>query len=375
MTQPETTPAPAPIDRLWRYYEQHEHAVDIVFFAGGFLFDVFTLSRVDSWLNIVQQVLYLAAAAAILLHIFFDEGKPARRLEGMPKIKRWYFEYRTAAVHFLLGGLLSVYTLFFFKSSSVLVSFAFLLFLVLVLVVNESKHFKRLGLPFKFALLGVCLLSFSAILVPVVIGSIGVVVFLLSMLVGCIPVALIYRRIRIHAPERSLQARRQIVVPFGLVLIGFLTLYLFRLIPPVPLSIPFMGVYHGVERTEAGYRLTYEAGSWQLWRRGDQYFAAQPDDRIYVFFRIFSPARFSDQVTMRWYWKPEGKHWELQDSIPIDIVGGREQGFRGYGFKSNYQPGDWKVEVETTDGREIGRIYFVVESVPEGPRVLVTSLQ
>ena len=165
------------------------------------------------------------------------------------------------------------------------------------------------------------------------------------------------------------------MVPFGLVLIGFLTLYLFRLIPPVPLSIPFMGVYHGVERTEAGYRLTHEPGSWRFWRRGDQHFEAQPGDRIYVFFRIFSPARFSDQVTMRWYWKPEGKRWELQDSIPIDIVGGREQGFRGYGFKSNYQPGDWKVEVETTDGREIGRIYFVVESVPEGPRVLETSVQ
>ena len=288
--QPEATPAPGPIDRLWRYYEQHEHAVDIAFFAGGFLFDVFTLSRVDAWLFVVQQVLYLAAAAAILLHIFFDEGKPARRLEAMPRIKRWYFEYRAAAVHFLLGGLLSVYTLFFFKSSSLLVSFAFLLFLVLVLVVNESKLFKRLGLPFKFALLGVCLLSFSAIVVPVVIGSIGVVVFLLSMLVGCIPVAIIQRRIRIHAPERSLQASRQIVVPFGLVLIGFLTLYLFRLIPPVPLSIPFIGVYHGVERNEAGYRLTHEPGSWRFWRRGDQHFEAQPGDRIYVFFRIFSPA-------------------------------------------------------------------------------------
>ena len=237
MTQPEATPAPGRIDRLWRYYEHHERVVDIAFFAGGFLFDVFTSSRVDAWVFIVQQVLYLAAAGAIPLHIFFDEGKPARRLEAMPRIKRWYFEYRPAAVHFLLGALLSVYTLFFFKSSSLLVSFAFLLFLVLVLVVNESKRFKRLGLPFKFALLGVCLLSFSAIIVPVVIGSIGVVVFLLSMLVGSIPVALIYRRIRIHAPERSLQARRQIVVPFGLVVIAFLTLYLFRLIPPVPLWI------------------------------------------------------------------------------------------------------------------------------------------
>jgi hypothetical protein len=377
MTQPglSRAPAPAPLDRLWRFYDQNERLVDIGFFVSGFLLDVFTLSRVDAWLSIAQQVIYLAVAGAILLHLFFDEGKPARRLEGMPAIKRWYFEYRQAAVHFLLGGLLSVYTLFFFKSSSLLVSFAFLLFLVLVLLLNESKRFKQLGLPFKFALLGICLLSFSAIVVPVVIGSIGMVVFLLSMLIGTVPVALIQRRIRIHAPQRSRQASRQIVAPFSLVLIGFLTLYLFRLIPPVPLSIPFMGVYHGVEKTEAGYRLTQKASSWRFWRRADEYFEAQPGDRIFVFFRIFSPAHFSDQVTMLWYRKAANGRWELQDRIPIAIVGGREQGFRGYGFKSKYQPGAWKVEVETTDGREIGRTYFVVESVPEGPREMETSVQ
>jgi hypothetical protein len=77
---------------------------------------------------------------------------------------------------------------------------------------------------------------------------------------------------------------------------------------------------------------------------------------------------------MRWYRK-DARGWQLTDSIPINIVGGREQGFRGYGLKSNHQPGDWKVEVETTDGREIGRVYFRVESVPAAPRGFVTELQ
>jgi len=372
---PEAASAPPRFHRLKLYYEKHERWVDVGFFAGGFAFDVATLGRVDAWLSIAQQVLYLALIAAILLQTFFDEDKPVRELDAMPAVKRWYYAYRMAAVHFLLGSLLSLYTLFFFKSSSLLVSFAFLLFLVLVLLLNESKHFKRLGLPFKFALLSLCLLSFSAIVVPVFFGSVGMVVFLLSMLVGSIPLAIVYRRIRIHAPGRSRQARAQIVVPFGLVLVGFLALYLFRLIPPVPLSIPFIGVYHGVERTEAGYRLSHERPAWRFWHHGDQYFKAQPGDRIYVFFRIFSPARFSDEVTMRWYWKPKGSGWKLQDGIPIAIVGGREQGFRGYGVKTNYQPGDWKVQVETTDGREIGRIYFDVESAPAAPRTFETVLQ
>jgi hypothetical protein len=93
-----------------------------------------------------------------------------------------------------------------------------------------------------------------------------------------------------------------------------------------------------------------------------------------VFFRIFSPARFADEVQMRWYWKPGDRGWALQDTIPIKIVGGREQGFRGYGVKANYQPGPWKVQVETTDGREIGRVYFDLETVATMPRVVTTEL-
>jgi len=375
MTETEAGPAPRGIQRFKSYYERHERLVDIGFFAGGFLFDIATLSRVDSWLSIAQQVFYLTAIAAILLHMFFDEGKPPRQLEAMSTVKRWYFQYRTAAVHFLLGALLSLYTLFFFKSSSLLVSFAFLAFLVLALLLNEWKRLKAAGLTFKFVLLSLCLLAFSAVVVPVFVGSIGVVVFLLSMLIGAVPIAIIDRRIRIHAPNRIDQARKQITIPFSLVLIGFLTLYLFRLIPPVPLSIPFIGVYHLVEKTESGYRLSDERPRWRFWDHGDQHFKAQPGDKIYVFFRIFSPAHFSDQVTMRWYWKPKASDWKLQDSIAIAIVGGRAQGFRGYGVKANHQPGEWKVQVETVDDREIGRIYFDVENVAEAPQAFEVDVQ
>jgi hypothetical protein len=79
-------------------------------------------------------------------------------------------------------------------------------------------------------------------------------------------------------------------------------------------------------------------------------------------------------VIVRWYWKDNRAGWMLQDSIPIKIVGGRQEGFRGYGVKSNYQPGQWKVQVETTDDREIGRIYFDLEIAPEEPRTFETEI-
>ncbi len=120
--------------------------------------------------------------------------------------------------------------------------------------------------------------------------------------------------------------------------------------------------------SEDTFRLSHERPFWRIWHHGDQKFLAQAGDRIYVFFRIFSPARFSDQVLMRWYWKDNTGSWKLQDSIPIKILGGRQQGFRGYGMKSNYQAGEWKLQVETTDEREIGRVYFDVAIAPAAPR-------
>jgi len=367
MTQTEMSPSR--FHRLRLYYESHEHAFDIAAFVGGFVFDIALLDRIDAWSTIIQQAVYLLLIAVILMQLFFAEGEPARDIGSMPAPKRWYYEYRTALVHFLLGTLLNLYTLFFFKSASLFVSFAFMLVLAALLVANESKRVKaQFGLSLKFALFSLCLLSFCAGIVPVFVGSIGPFVFMLSMLVACLPLAVINRRIHIHAPDRVQQARRQILLPFGLVLIGFLSLYLFRLIPPVPLSLPFVGVYHNVERNGDVYRLSHERPFWRIWDNGDQKFLAQPGDKIYVYFRIFSPARFSDQVLMRWYWKDNSGDWKLHDSIPIKILGGREEGFRGYGTKSNYQPGDWKLQVETTDEREIGRVYFDVSIVPEAPR-------
>ena len=366
MTQTETSTAR--FQRLKLYYERHEQAFDIAAFAGGFVFDIAMLDRIDAWSTIIQQGVYLLLIAIILLQMFSAEGHPAPDMGTMSAPKRWYYQYRNAFVHFLLGTLLNLYTLFFFKSASLFVSFVFMVVLALLLVANESKRLKeQFGLSLKFALFSLCLLSFCAGIVPVFVGTIGPFVFLLSMLVACVPLAVIYRRIHIHAPDRVLQARRQILVPFSVVLIGFLSLYLVRLIPPVPLSLSFIGVYHNVERSGDEFKLSHERPFWRIWDNGDQKFIAQPGDRIFVYFRLFSPARFSDQVLMRWYWKDTGK-WKLQDSIPIKIVGGREQGFRGYGTKNNYQPGDWKLQVETTDAREIGRVYFDVAMAPEAPR-------
>jgi hypothetical protein len=361
------------LERLKLYYSRNEGRVAAAFFIAGFIFDMLTVGRIDSWATIGQQAVYLAVITTALLQMLVEQGEPPRQPPAFA-LTRWYYEYRNALVHFLMGALLNLYAIFYFKSSSLLVSFGFLGFLVIVLLANEVRRVKSLGLSVKFALLSLCFLSFFAYLIPVLVGSISLFLFLLSMLAGTVPLALGTWLVGRGSPARSTLARRQVLVPLGCVLIGFLAFYFFRLIPPVPLSIPFIGVYHQVERAGDSYRLSHERPLWRFWHNGDQNFYAQPGDKVYVFFRIFSPARFSDQVQMRWQWKDPARGWVTHDTIPIRILGGREQGFRGYGVKSNYQPGDWKVQVETLDGREIGRVYFDLVAVPPSPRNLETAV-
>ena len=355
------------LERIKLYAARNERRLAVTFFIAGFLFDILTLGRIDAGLTIGQQAVYLALVTVVLVQMLLSEPRPAPDLAAAARWKRWYFEYRNPAIHFLLGALLSAYTLFFFKSSSLLVSFGFMGVLVALLLANESARFKALGLRFKFALLGLCWLAYFAYVVPVLIGQTGLFVFLVSMAVGCIPLLIAGFRL-------PLEMKRKVFVPLGAMLIVFLTFYLFRLIPPVPLSIPIMGVYHGVERTEQGYKLTHERPFWRIWHNGDQWFRAQPGDRVHVYFRVFSPSRFQDEVQMRWYLDDPARGWVLQDTIPIKIVGGREQGFRGYGAKTKYQPGEWKVQIETTDAREIGRIYFTLEPAPATARSFVSEL-
>lgn len=320
---------------------------------------------------IAQQVVYLAIVTFVLTQMFFVPEEPAA--ETPTGAKRFYYRHRLALLSFFLGTLLNVYTVFFFKSSSLLVSFSFMLVMIALLFLNEFGPFKRSGIAFKFALLSLCGLSFCATVVPVVFGQVGTGIFLASMVAGCVPMAALAAWIGKRAPDRTPAMRQQMLVPFGLMLALFLGAYLLRVIPPVPLSIPFIGVYHSVERTQAGYRLSHERPTWAFWRNGDQHFHAQPGDRVYVFFRVFSPASFADEVQMRWFHR-EAQGWTQQDAIPIKIVGGRAEGFRGYGFKSKYQPGSWKVQIETTDGREIGRVYFEVEPAPPSARSFKVDL-
>lgn len=155
------------------------------------------------------------------------------------------------------------------------------------------------------------------------------------------------------------------------ILVGF---YFLHWIPPVPLSMKFGGVYHQVGKQDGIYRLGFEPGAWyEFWKRSDDPFrGAGPAS---CFTAVFAPVALQTTVVHHWQFRPAGRAgaiFRTTDRIPLAISGGRDGGYRGYTTKAKLEPGEWRVDVETNDGRVIGRIGFRVVETSEAPGLLET---
>ncbi len=329
-----------------------------VFFSLGFLFDIITLGRVDNIFSLAQQCLYIGVAGLLLRQHFFEREQlwtPHTKIQ-----KLW--TYQNEAVHFFLGGLLSIYTLFFFISSSLSTSLLFLIALFSLLILNETSFFRTKNLTFKYCLYSICLYSFLLFLLPIILGTVGITAFLSSLIIGSLISFLNYRDTIKRGVNKD-KAKKQILLPSLYVVLGFLILYFLKVLPPVPLSAQYMGVYHSLNKEGDIYQLGYTRPKWKFWQNGDQSFAAKSGDKIYCFVRIFAPTHVSGQIIFHWQNYQKDK-WITTDKVPIPITGGRQNGYRAYTMKSNYQIGSWRVLLENEDGREISRIPIQITSDP-----------
>lgn len=366
-------------EKILNYYQNHEKNIDIAFFLGGVLVDLLTLSDIDNIYAIIQQAVYLAIIAGIL----FYDVKSQLNQNALPNngekiiVKEGIIEriwpYRFLVIHFLLGSLLSIYSIFYVISSSFFTSAIFIFILVALMFINEFKWIKGEKFNIRFLLFVICLLSFFLMLTPIIFGYVGLVPFLLSLTIVTLLIFWKTSTLRKMGLSSKLVFRDWALPGHGTIIL-FLIFYFLGWIPPVPLAANNMGIYHNITKNENTYHLFHEKPFWKFWETGDQTFLAVPGDKIYFFAQIFSPGSFSDVVNLHWYFKDLKRGWVSTDLIPMKILGGRKGGYRGFSTKQNYQEGKWRISLETLDKREIGRIYFNVKKsdlnviTPEEPR-------
>jgi hypothetical protein len=350
-------PIPTLKNRTLEYYQKNEVVISISVFVAGFLFDLLTLGRIDDLLNLIQQAVYLSILGTLLLcEIKIKIGTLTLSERGQK-----FWQYHDLVVHFLFGSLLSVYTIFYYTSASAITSFFFILLLAGLMLANEVPRFQKLGLPVRVILFSICVMSYFAFFYPILMGHVGVIPFWLGFLTSGLTLAGVWH-FNFKGQENQDILRRHVLMPAIGVHLVFLLGYYTSLIPPVPVAVKKIGVYYSVEKIDGKYIGTHQRPYWKVWGKGSQDFQARSGDQLIVLLSIFSPANFEDRVFLKWYFDDAREGWTLQDTIPMSILGGRDEGFRGFGQKAHYQNGDWRVIVETSDGREVGRINLTIET-------------
>jgi hypothetical protein len=344
-------------DPILKFYRKHQRRIPIASFILGFIFDAFTLRRIDELRTILLQAIYLLVVGTLVSMQLIELTRKIRPPKYLHKI----WTYRELLLNFMFGTLLNSYTIFYFKSASAFSSLIFIGILVAILILNEFKSFGKSKVQVRMAFFSLCLISYLVSLAPTLMGFMGVVPFLTATFASMAVFSGFYKLLKPMLAAKPALLRTHLIFPYAVVQFVFVLLYFAHAIPPVPLSVSYMGIYHNAEAKNGTYSLSYTRSRWKFWQHGDQTFYARPGDSIFCYVQVFSPTRFKDQIQIRWLLWNDKLGWQPSDAIPMPVTGGRDEGYRGFTKKNNYQPGIWRVQVETSDSQEIGRIGFTVE--------------
>ena len=345
------------IKKSTAFYDKHKRMAPLISFIAGFIWDSLTLTRIDRlWVNFVLLLyLTLLGLTLFLLHLA-DNDKIENKL--VLKYREWF----PSAIQFFFGGLFSAYVVFYFQSATMSKSWVFIFLLILLMLGNEFIKDRFSGLKVYLPLYFLAIFSFFTFFIPVIIRVMNLWVFLLSGFISLTVIAgFVYALFRFDS-DQNRALFRQIALTILSIYILLNAFYFLNWIPPVPLSLKEGGIYHHIQKKDGLYEMRFEKGSWyQFWKKSDDVFHYAPGDTVFCFASIFAPTKLDKNIIHHWqvYDEKQGK-WLTTDRRSYRIVGGRDGGYRGYSYKKNMQPGEWRVDVETKEESLLGRITFEI---------------
>ncbi len=349
-------------------------AFEVAFFFAGFVFDYLLLHRIDSTPLLIHQGTYVTLLVVLIGvdHRISVAGKEPAGLWG--KI----VSFRQWVIHFFLGTLFNAFMIFYFRSASGWAARVFISVLALALVVNELPRFRQWGTTMRVALWSFALTSYLGYLLPLVWGSLHPALFFLAVASGALSTLAVWRLFRWFTKDPKWDFKRG-VAP-GLIVQALLLLaYLLEAVPPVPLSLKYIGIFHKVEAEHSEHSLHYNLLyvkppgflAKHLARDASTGFLAREGDVAYAFVSVFAPKGFHDRVGFAWDFEDPKKGWvAVGQPYFTQISQSQESGFRTFGNRTVSQPGEYRIRLLTGDGREIGREEFTVvkDPNPDEPR-------
>ncbi|PCI30071.1 hypothetical protein COB55_00750 [Candidatus Wolfebacteria bacterium] len=355
-----------------KYYSENERVMMLGAFFLGFVWDSLTLTRIDLTYDTMVLFTYILLAGSSIVILNLHDAKYLNS-RFISRNIHWV----TLVMQFGFGGLFSGYIVFYSRSATLITSWPFLLFLILLIVGNElyKQHYSRL--TFQMSIFFISVYSFFIFYIPIVVHRLGPWIFLTSGIISILVIIALVRGMHSLIPEHINASRRYIVMSTTSIFLLFNFFYFTNILPPLPLSIKDIGIYHLVERTSnGGFAVTFEEGKWyQPFKDSDNTFHRSNGEPVYAYASVFAPTDLRTKILHRWsYFDESTNRWVISSEVPYEITGGADGGSRGFTYKEHVFDGTWRVDVITERGQVLGRDIFKIDSFGE-PRPLVTEMR
>jgi hypothetical protein len=303
--------------------------------------------------------------------------EPAPEAKPADGPRDWRRTALLATTQFAIGGLSSGFLVFYGRSAAFASSWLFLLVLAGFLIGNEvfKKYHSRL--VFSSLLLFFSLYSYAIFVVPVLTRSIGKIPFLLSGVVAVLAFLLFLRLLWSIGRDRFRESRWPILLGTVVITIAMNVFYFTSLLPPLPLALLDVGIFHNVKHVGDKYVAIGEQQTWKATLGIEpSVMHVVPGNPVSLYSAVFAPVKLLTKITHRWQlYDPDARHWRTLSTVTFPISGGREGGYRAYSIKSQPKPGNWRVDILTEDGRLVGRFRFVVVDVPNEAAAITKTMQ
>ncbi|MEK7194447.1 MAG: DUF2914 domain-containing protein [Patescibacteria group bacterium] len=355
------------IERINSLYSKYESHLSSLFLIGGFVFDILTLRRADTFWENFWIVTHLSIVAVTIL--ILNRGR-ASGLKVQSKRDTWPLYL----LQFSFGGLLSAFLILYFRSAALSASWPFIVFLAVAFLLNERLRNRYERLTYQVTFFFLALLLFFIYFIPVVMGVLGPAIFVFSCATALVASRLFLAILGRWNKDGIQATRRPLQISLISIFVVINVLYFTNIIPPIPLSLREGNIYHYVVKDGMGnYSVIAEEKSWLNYFKIREQVTSYPGESLYAYTAIFSPARFNTKVVHKWqYYDLENGDWITFSKITLNTSGGRDNGYRTYSMAS-VTPGIWRVEVLTPSGQVLGRIGFEVKYTQIPPK-LVTEV-
>ena len=364
-------PAMARARTFYGWVKHHERTLSAFGMVAGFASDNLLFRRIDLPNTQAIFAAYLTLAASSIGSLHFLE----RRAREGKMYARWR-ALLPMVTQFALGGLWSAFLVFYSRSAVLTKSWPYLAVLTAFLVGNEVLKRYHARLVFTSVLFFFAIYSCAIVTLPVYTHTIGNVTFVAS---GLVAVAVIVVFLILLAAINWAQfaaVRGKIALGIAAVFVLMNTFYFTNTLPPLPLALARIGVYHTVKKTGDAYTAQAENEPWITAFGVAPVLHVTAGEPLYAYSAVFAPIKLSTRIVHRWRrYDPKTGHWLTESTVSYAINGGRDGGFRGYTIKHNIQPGDWRVDIDTSEGHLIGRIDFKVERASSPPQEVAETLK